>query len=326
MTLPEAATSAISSPRPQRAAAEPGGNPFWNVTYQVARKEFLQHIRTKRLLIIVPVFLAVMVFITVIVPTQIIKGGTLSGGFEGGTAEQNIAMLLFFSGFFILSGYFYLQLLPIILTTDAVSSEWESRTLFLLLSKPVPRPAFVLGKFLGSTATVVMVAGLALLLDYGLLSLVLRNPPSAHSVQGFLLGLLIILLGCVAFSAVGLFCSTLTRSTTTGILIALATWIFVFPLLGSLDSLIDIGKRGLTSLATGPETAWSVYLSPSSSMRVASNAIAPVAAGGNELGFLARLFGFAAPGEPAWAIVALLAHTAIFLGLALAVVKRRNFE
>jgi ABC-type transport system involved in multi-copper enzyme maturation permease subunit len=145
-------------------------------------------------------------------------------------------------------------------------------------------------------------------------------------VQGFLLGLLIILLGCVAFSAVGLFCSTLTRSTTTGILIALATWIFVFPLLGSLDALIDIGNRGLASLATGPQTPWSVYLSPSSSMRVASNAIAPIAEGGNDLGLLARLFGFAAPGEPGWAIVALLVHTGIFLSLALAVVKRRNFE
>lgn len=304
----------------------PNGNPFWNVTYQVARKEFLQHIRTKRLLIIVPIFLAVMVFITVIVPTQVIGSGALQGGFAPGTAEQNIAMLLFFSGFFILSGYFYLQLLPIVLTTDAVSSEWESRTLFLLLSKPVPRSAFVLGKFLGSAATVVLVAGTALVLDYGVLALVMPVPPSAGSVAGFFLALLIVLLGCVAFSAVGLFCSTLTRSTTTGILIALATWIFVFPLLGSLDALVDIGNRGVQSLVTGPEASWSVYLSPSSSMRVASNVLAPAADGSGELGFFSRLFGFSSPGEPLGAIVALLAHTALFLGLAVAVVRRRDFE
>jgi hypothetical protein len=60
-------------------------------------------------------------------------------------------------------------------------------------------------------------------------------------------------------------------------------------------------------------------------MRVASNAMAPVLKVQN-LGFIGRLFGFSAPGEPVGAILALLAHTAIFLGLALFVVQRRNFE
>jgi ABC-2 type transport system permease protein len=297
-----------------------------NAIWQVARKEMLQHVRTKRLFIIVPIFLVVMVLVTLVFPTTIIRHHDLAQGFAAGTANQNIAMLLFFSGFFVLSGYFYLQLLAMVLTSDAISSEWSSRTLFLLLSKPVSRRAMVLGKFLGSADTVVAVVAVLVTLDYVLLVAVIPGSPSSESVLRFVEALCILLLGCLAFCAVGLFFSTLTRSTVSGILMALAAWMFVFPMLGSLDSIVNIGKNGLEGVTQGSgDFAWAVYLSPSSSMRVASNVLSPAAEGPMQNVF-ARLFGFSSPGEPWAAALALVAHTAIFLAASLAVVQRRNFE
>jgi ABC-type transport system involved in multi-copper enzyme maturation permease subunit len=284
-------------------------------------------VRTKRLLIIVPVFAAVMLLVTIVFPAKVVgEDGGLSGSFAAGVANQNIAMLLFFSGFFILSGYFYLQLLSIVLTSDAISAEWSSRTLFLLLSKPVPRAALVLGKFLGSAITVVGVVSVLISLDYALAVAVLPGSPSGESVAGFFLALGILLLGCLAFTAVGLFFSTLTRSTVTGILLALAAWMFLFPIIGSLDSIVNISQHGIEGVVREPgDLAWAVYLSPSSSMRVASNAMAPTASGDLNNVF-ARLFGFSAPGEPWAAALALVGHTILFLGLSLWVVRRRNFE
>lgn len=308
---------------PAAAGAGPGeGNAIW----QVARKEMLQHVRTKRLFIIVPIFAVVMVLVTIVFPLKILEDQNLSSGFEAGTSNQNIAMLLFFTGFFVLSGYFYLQLIAIVLTTDAISSEWSSRTLFLLLSKPVSRRALVLGKYLGSAITVVTVVGVLVTLDYLLAIALIPGSPSGDSIMGFAGALGILLLGCLAFCAVGMFFSTLTRSTVTGILLAMAAWIFVFPLIGSLDSIVNIGQEGLQGVVSEPgDLAWSVYLSPSSSMRVASNVLAPALVGDFN-GVMARLFGFSSPGEAWIAALALVAHTIVFLGASLLVVQRRNFE
>lgn len=326
-----AAASRPPSPPPPAATAlpTPGARPlpsFFDGVLQVARKEVLQHLRTKRLLIIVPIFAVVMVLITIVLPLALINQGDLAQGFERGTANQNIVMLLFFSGFFVLSGYFYLQLLPLILTTDAVSSEWSSRTLFLLLSKPLSRRAMVLGKFAGSAVLVVAVVSVLIVLNYLATMVFIPGSPSGESITGFFGALGLLLLGCVAFCAVGTFFSTLTRSTVTGILLALATWMFLFPFIGSLDSIINIGEEGLEGVLSEPgDLAWSVYLSPSSSMRVASNVLAPTAEGPMSNVF-ARLFGFSTPGDPWLAALALIGHTVLFLGLSLWVVQRRNFE
>ncbi|MFO1532097.1 MAG: ABC transporter permease [Thermoplasmatota archaeon] len=319
-------TPATSGMLPPRQQVQPPPS-FLHSTLEVARKEVLQHIRTKRLFIIVPIFVVVMVLVTVVVPGQILKHSTLNGGFLPGTANQNIAMLFFFSGFFVLSGYFYLQLLSLVLTTDAVSSEWSSRTLFLLLSKPVSRRAMVLGKFIGSTATVLIVVAVTVFLDYVVAGAALPGGVSGESWGRFMGALGILLLGCTAFCAAGLFFSTLTRSAVTGLLLAMAAWIFVFPLLGTLDQLLDISNNGLEALVNpSPSVGWSVYLSPTSSMRVASNVMAPSVQGDATTNFFARLFGFTAPGDPGGAALALLVHAATFLGLALWVVDRRNFE
>ncbi len=323
-TVKQASPVAATPP----TAVGPGRTPdMMHAIYEVARKEVLQHVRTKRLLIVAPIFILVMVVITIILPASF--GNMFLRGIRNNTevALENYVFLLFASGFFILSGFFYLQLLPMVLTVDSVCSEWSSRTIFLLLSKPVSRTSFVLGKFFGSAATVVVTVGPLMLLDYIVMDQFIPGGVDAGSFGRFLGFLGIVLLGCIAFTALSLLVSTLTRSMAAAYLMALAAWIFIFPLLGNLDTIVAVSQNGPAAFLAPSQygVGWAVYLSPGESMRAAQNALAPHL-GGADSAFIQRLFGFGAQGDPVWAAVALLVQTALFLGVSVLVVNRRNFE
>jgi ABC-type transport system involved in multi-copper enzyme maturation permease subunit len=305
--------------------------PAINAVYEVARKEVLQHVRTKRLLILGPIFLLVMVLVTLVFPLILLNNDT---GFDlaqtarlAGTSIQNLAILFFFSGFLFLSGYFYLELIPILLTADAVCSEWSSRTIFLLLSKPVTRAQFVLGKFLGSIVAVGAMVLVLMLLDYVALQVFLPGASNGTDWARFLAALGVLLLGATAYTSVALFFSTLTRSAIVANIMAILTWMMGFPLLARIDYLIALGRYGIQKVTLDPAghgVGWSQYLSPHDSMSAASRLLAPQlgSLGGSDI---SALFG-AGTAHVGPAIVALLVHTALFLTLSLWVVKRRNFE
>ncbi|HET6398863.1 MAG TPA: ABC transporter permease subunit, partial [Candidatus Thermoplasmatota archaeon] len=230
--------------------------------YEVARKEVLQHVRTKRLLIIAPVFLLALVFVTLVVPLAFFERSDLQElNTEFPVSVQNAVMLFFLSGFFFLSGYFYVQLVPILLTADAVCSEWSNRSIFLLLSKPVSRVAFVLGKWAGSVTTVAIALGGVLLLDYLILQVALPGFSDGEDWLRFLGALGIFLLGGMAFASMALFWSAATRSTVVANLLAIVTWIIILPLLSALGVILA-GLRGGGRAIAESNTEWSQYLSP----------------------------------------------------------------
>lgn len=293
-----------------------------NAVFEVARKEVLQHLRTKRLLGISIAFVVTITLMTIIVP-MVFLGGDIGDQFDRGDAPlENFVLLFYLQGLpilFFLSGYFYIQLLALLLTADGVSSEWSHKTIFLLLSKPVSRGAMLAGKFLGSAVAVGATVLLVLTLDYLALVALLPGSPDAEALGRFLLGVGLVLLGVLAYAAIGLLCSTLTQSTVAGILLAVTAWIIIFPLLGNLDSLVALARFGAESFSMSDAEAgrgWSQYLSPGESMRHASEVFV-----GTETG----LFGDQR-GSPWAAALALIAQTAVFLGLSFVVVRRRNFE
>ncbi len=296
---------------------------FVSATYEVARKEFLQLLRTKRLLGVGIALVLTMALLTVVVPVSFLGVDGVRDLFGAEASIPNAVLLFFLSGFLLLSGYFFIQLLPLLLTSDAVCSEWQSRTIFLLLSKPVSREAFVVGKFVGIAGTVAVFVAALLVLDYALVSM-LFGAPDAAAVGDFLLATGVIVLGVLAFSAVALFFSTLTRSSVAAMLLAIVSWIILFPLLANLDFLIAMARFGLDAFTMSAEeagTGWSQYLSPGETMRSASAVLVP-----DESGGLGGLFGGGGDVNVAASVGALLAHTAFFVAMSLLVVRRRNFE
>lgn len=297
---------------------------WFHAAYEVARKEVLQHLRTKRLLVLTIIIFLTLVLLTIVLPLTVLDfTGEEAFLFGEGAALENAVLMFFLSGILLLSGYLFFQLMAILLTADGVCSEWNNRTVFLLLSKPVPRTAFVVGKYAGTTLTVSAALVLMLGLDYLILQPLIPGTPGAAGVTGFFAALGFLVLGVAAFAAVGLFFSTLTRSSAMSILFAVLAWILVFPILSRIDLIMAFGRHGFEALGMSNAEAgigWGVYLSPGRLMETASPMLLGQDGGG-------LLFGGGDGGPAPWAAgVALLAHTAFFLGLSLLVVTRRDFE
>lgn len=288
---------------------------FWKATYEVARKEVLQHLRTKRLYIVLGLMALALALMTLVFGPDVLRGFS-----SPDTSREHMVMLFYFSSFFI-GGFFFVQLLAIVLTSDAVCSEWGDRTIFLLLSKPVSRSAFVTGKFLGSFLVVAAAIVALFGLDYALIQPAYTGAPSGSEVAGFFGALGVLVLGAAAFSALALFFSTLSRSTALSILATLAVWILVFPIIAQIGLFTTLGDEDFQGDFDDPRIDWSRYLSPATSMTAAAKLLVPA---DDDRMFL-EFFG-GGPAHIEWAIMALLGHTALFFGLALFVVQRRNFE
>ncbi|MEA3143584.1 MAG: type transport system permease protein [Thermoplasmata archaeon] len=300
------------------------GNPFWNAVYQVARKELLQHIRTKRLLIIGGVLVLLLSLITLVFGPPFVRRATGGGGL-GDVSGENL-VLAFYFGIFGVGGLAFTQLLSIVLTADAVCSEWSARTVFLLLSKPVTRTAFVLGKFLGNLATIAGTLVTLFVAFYLVMQPFYDGSPTGGEVGGFFAMLGMVVLGSAAFAAISLFFSTLTRSSITSILLMLSLWLIVFPLLGSVGSLAHLGDN------TPPDSmaiqGWR-YANPIADMQAGARLLLP---GHQSLftsveAFTDTLNPFSgAAKDTGVAALVLAAYTLVFVAASVLVVQRRNFE
>jgi ABC-type transport system involved in multi-copper enzyme maturation permease subunit len=288
-------------------------NDFARSTYEVARKEVLQHIRTKRLLIIAGLIVLSLVLLTIVFGPDIARGMDLEV-----VATENFVLLVYFSTFFI-GGYFFLQLLAIVLTADAVCSEWSNKTLFLLLSKPVSRLAFVTGKFLGSYVSVSVTMVVLIGLDYLAIQGGYAGSPTGKEVLGFFGALGILVLGAAAYTSMALFFSTITRSTVMALLFTLGMWIIILPLLGQIGFFIELGNEQPdpnSDLAEGFR-----YLNPHNDMATAGKLLVS----NNEVREVLDALSQSVDSVPL-AVFALLVHTVVWFGLSAVVVLNRNFE
>lgn len=294
---------------------------FWHATYEVARKEFLQLLRTRRLLVIGALLLASLLFTTVVVPVLFFNLDQAAD--PGELALENQVFLIFLNAP-IIGGYFFIQLLAIVLVSDGVVSEWQRRTIFLLLSKPVPRSAFVLGKFLGSVVPLAVAFTLLFALDYGLLQILLPGTPTGAQAGRFFGGVGLIVLGVVAFAAMGLFFSTLTRSSVASLVATLAFAFLVFPLLGGIGDFVRIADSfdGGVVDETAPRYDWSHYLNPGLVMVMAGDVISEGSLSGGLVAFIPQN----APVHLWLSIVSTVGFAASFIGLSLLSVWRRDFE
>lgn len=314
--------------------ATSGGRPlpsFAHATFEIARKEFLQLLRTKRLLGLGITILAAMVLLTLVIPLIIINvTGDLDAFADDDSGEavddvpylHNGVMLFFLgAGIFLVSGYGLFEMLAIVMTADAVSSEWSRRTVFLVLSKPVPRHAFVLGKFLGIGVPLAVLVGTLIILDYLFVTILVPGWPAWNEVGRFFGAAGMIMLGVLMWSAIALAFSTMFRSTAAGLLTAILSWFVIFPLLGAIQFFLGLFGGDWGILQAGQVT-WSTYLNPRAMMAASSDVLIPQT--GEFFGFFAGSPG----GLPEWwaALIAMVVHTVVFLVAAMVIVQARNFE
>lgn len=295
-------------------------NEWMNAVYQVARKEFLQHIRTKRLLIVGGAMVCFLGLVLFLIGPNFVK--SLSSQLHASKMHQ---VLVLYFGIGLIGGLQFTQLLAIVLTADAVCSEWANRTIFLLLSKPVSRSAFVAGKFAGNVFTVTATLVVLFIATYILMMPLYSSTPSGDEFLGFLGMLGMIVLGCAAFAAMSLFFSTITKSTVTSLLLVLSLWLLVFPALGSIGLFSHMSQPG-AQFSDAQVQTW-LYLSPASDMQTGARLLVPDPADRNLISFAQHANPFGqAPDEVGIAALVLLAYTVLFVAASIAVVRRRNFE
>ncbi|MCP4983494.1 MAG: ABC transporter permease subunit [Gammaproteobacteria bacterium] len=100
-----------------------------------------------------------------------------------------------------------LMVMPL-LTMRSIAEEKRNQTLSLLMSAPLSMTEIVLGKFLGLMLFILVLVSMLMLMP---LSLYLGTTPDAGKLLSIYLGMLLLL---AAFSAIGLYLSSLTENQT----------------------------------------------------------------------------------------------------------------
>ena len=142
-------------------------------------------------------------------------------------------------------------LIAIFVGIGLVNREIDRRTLYVVLAKPVTRPTFLLGRYLGLLLTiamnlVIMCAGLAGILAYGAI-------PFAPDI---LKAVLLIMMEVTVVAAVALLCSTFTSTPTLGAIFTLSVWV-IGHLTGDLKALGNkLPDPVLSWLLTGLYYVW----------------------------------------------------------------------
>jgi ABC-2 type transport system permease protein len=124
---------------------------------------------------------------------------------------------------------FLVPLIAIAVAFDAVNGEMSRRTMSRVLSQPIYRDAFLLGKFLGGLATIAvcLVALWLLVTGFGIITLGL--PPSGPEIARSLAFLVVTIIYAGVWLALALALSVALRAAATSALAALAIWlVFAF--------------------------------------------------------------------------------------------------
>jgi len=158
-----------------------------------------------------------------------------------------------------------MSFLAIVLTYDSISGEREGGTLRLSMSNPVPRSTVILGKYLGTM--IVLIVPLLIGMLFSIIIISTSGSIGLSGVDWIRIAVVILLsvLYISIFVALGLFVSSLMRSSAASLVILLLAWavmVVVIPDTGgtlatSLAGLID--ESDLADARTAQERALQQY-------------------------------------------------------------------
>lgn len=191
-------------------------------TLTIATKEIQTHFKTKRLLVIGIIFLAVFIIIS-------IWGGYITAGsqedptYEEG-AEAVITMVLGFSTIFP-------PILAVALTYDSIVGERVNNSMYLLVSKPIRKEAVYLGKFLGALISIGIIYLGVTTIGYLIILGLSGTAPNALQVLNVYAAVLFILIGVAAWITMVMLFSTLFKTIASSLITSVLFWLFVLNLI-----------------------------------------------------------------------------------------------
>jgi ABC-type transport system involved in multi-copper enzyme maturation permease subunit len=191
----------------------------------VFRKEMWEHFRTKRLIIIGAIF--AFVYVLLALYGNILTGASTSGyNFERG-ANAVLGTVLAFTGFFP-------GLMAIVISYTAIVGERSRKSLILLTSKPVKRPALFLGKFLSSYFAIVLVYMVVMTVGYLGCVAASGKLPSLYETGRAFGAMAFVLFTMACWVAFAMFLSSYLKNPITVAVAAIMVWFLVMPLVSQI--------------------------------------------------------------------------------------------
>jgi len=154
-----------------------------------------------------------------------------------GTGLDAMGVLLSFTS---KTALFFLGIVAITIGAQAINGEIKDGTIGVVLSKSVTRPGYLLGKFLGNVVVFVIALALTILVTLTGLRLV----GAEGSVQDVILLNVLLLLVLSAFLALGYVLSTVIRSPSAALGVALIVFFLIYTVLPSVVTYMAIKNTG----------------------------------------------------------------------------------
>lgn len=191
----------------------------------VFRKEMWEHFRTKRLIVIGAIF--AFVYVLLALYGNILTGASTSGyNFERG-ANAVLTTVLAFTGFFP-------GLMAIVISYTAIVGERSRKSLILLTSKPVKRPALFLGKFLSSYFAIVLVYMVVMTVGYLGCVAASGKVPSPEEFGRAFGAMAFVLFTMASWVAFAMFLSSYLKNPITVAVAAIMIWFLVMPIVSQI--------------------------------------------------------------------------------------------
>lgn len=195
----------------------------------VARYDILKHIRSKRIYGIIAI-LALILVVNMVLPPALGNSyskdaGEFASGFISFMPTVIIIIATLFAG-------------------DAIVSEFQGRTGYLLFPNPVKRSSLYAGKYLAAFGL-----GLSLLVLYygvvAILALAVTGSVSELMVWSFLLAVLF----TASTISMGFMISSLMKGSTGALILTFALLLMIMPMISGIMSLTDVKPDFLLSFA-----------------------------------------------------------------------------
>ena len=218
--------------------------------FNVARKEFIGHLTSKKFIVILGLFLIISALAmhqginhydqqldTYKEQLSQIKD---MEGLVGWMPEKPSIMLvfMFMSDYIMMLG----AILAIAMGFDLLSKEKETRSLKSLLSCPVFRDEIINGKALGGTLALVFAMGTALLISLAIL-LIFSIVPSMNELAAILVFGIVSIVFLLAYFAIALMMSTVSSDSGSALICTLV----IFFILGSLLPIVGSTVAGMVT-------------------------------------------------------------------------------
>ncbi|RLI06683.1 hypothetical protein DRO22_00275 [Candidatus Bathyarchaeota archaeon] len=184
----------------------------------VCRKELADHLGSKRYIVLFALIL-VLSTLSAYQGAEYIKDNPQAGFiavFSGARFGFSFTSLMVFFG----------PIIGLSLGFDAINKERTSGSLSMLLSQPIYRDSVINGKFLAGTAALSLLTVTTIGIMSGVAMSILGFGPTLDDASRIILFTLLTILYLAFWLALGLLYSTVTKKTSTSILMSVATWLF----------------------------------------------------------------------------------------------------